>query len=76
MEYSEEEKRQQRNRAQREYDKRTGYKAHKQYRKQHMRQFGFTFSLENDREIIEKLDSVENKAGYVRGLIAKDIGIE
>lgn len=31
------------------------------------------FSNEGDREILEKLNSVGNKVGYIRGLIQQDI---
>lgn len=32
------------------------------------------FSLNRDRAILDKLDSVENKIGYIRDLINKDLG--
>ena len=32
------------------------------------------FSLNRDKAILDKLDSVENKIGYIRRLINKDLG--
>ena len=34
------------------------------------------FSLNRDRAILDKLDSVENKVGYIRKLINEDLGQE
>lgn len=37
------------------------------------RQIKFKFSINTDADILEKLDSVENKQGYIKELIRKDI---
>lgn len=43
------------------------------HNKEHTRQFIFRFRLDEDREIIERLESVPSKIGYVRELILRDI---
>lgn len=35
-----------------------------------------TCHLEKDADIIEKLDSVKNRQGYIKGLVRKDIKME
>ena len=37
------------------------------------RRIGLKLNLKTDADILEKLDSVENKQGYVKDLIRKDI---
>ena len=41
--------------------------------REHTRKFTFLFRIDADAKVIEKLDSCENKAQYVRGLILDDI---
>lgn len=48
-------------------------RATKKYDKAHTRQFTLKFNLKTDKDILEKLDSVENKQGYVKALIRADI---
>lgn len=43
------------------------------YNKTHMKQYLLKYHLVNDADIIEKLDSVPSKQGYVRNLIREDI---
>lgn len=44
-----------------------------QYDKENTRQIKFKFSLQYDADILEKLDSVPNKQGYIKSLIRADI---
>lgn len=44
-----------------------------QYSKENTRQIKFSFSLQYDADILEKLDSVPNKQGYIKSLIRADI---
>lgn len=37
------------------------------------KRYGFKFNLNTDRDIIDKLDSVENKQAYIKELIKKDL---
>lgn len=43
------------------------------YDKKHMKQYLLKYHLVNDADIIEKLDSVPSKQGYIRNLIREDI---
>lgn len=43
------------------------------WKKKHTRCINVRFNIENDKEILEKLDSVPNKADYIRKLILNDI---
>ena len=43
------------------------------YDKTHMKQYLLKFHIVNDADIIEKLDSLESKQGYIRHLIRNDI---
>ena len=43
------------------------------YDKTHMKHYLLKFHLANDADIIEKLNSMESKQGYIRQLIRDDI---
>ena len=43
------------------------------YDNQHTRQIKFKFNTATDSDILEKLDSVENKQGYIKELIRRDL---
>ena len=40
------------------------------------KQYHLKLNLKEDKEIIAKLDSLQNKQGYIKSLIKADIGIE
>lgn len=48
-------------------------KAQAKYDKANTRQITFKFNITNDADILEKLDSVENRQGYIKELIRKDM---
>ncbi|MCR5797638.1 MAG: hypothetical protein K6G63_06945 [Eubacterium sp.] len=48
-------------------------RAVKKYDKENTRTFAFKFNKKNDSDIIEKLDTVHNRAGYIKELIRRDI---
>ena len=52
------------------------YKSQNKYDANNTRRFGLKLNLKTDRELIQKLDSVENIQGYLKGLIAADIKTE
>ncbi len=58
---------------QREYEKRTGYAAQRKYDKENTKSFTFRFVKKTESDLIEKLESVENKSGYIKQLIRDDI---
>lgn len=43
------------------------------YAKKKIKKMTFSFNRETDADILEKLESVDNKQGYIKGLIRKDI---
>ncbi len=45
----------------------------KRYRKKNVRRISFDFVVTTESDILEKLDSVPNRAGYVKALIRADI---
>lgn len=51
----------------------TSPKAVKKWQAAHIKRYGFPVSLDNDRDIIAKLDTVENKSAYIKQLIRSDI---
>lgn len=58
---------------QREYEKRTGYAAQSKYNKEKTRRYTISAMMNTEQDIIQKLDSVENKNGYIKKLIRADI---
>lgn len=42
----------------------------------HTKQIKLKLNLKTDADIIKKLEEVENKQGYIKSLIRKDIGLE
>lgn len=58
---------------QREYEKRTKYSAQSKYNKEKTRRYTISAMINTEYDIIQKLDSVENKNGYIKSLIRKDI---
>lgn len=61
---------------QKEYEKRTNYAAQKKYHKEKSRALNMKLFIATESDIIEKLDSVPNKAGYIKQLIREDIARE
>lgn len=58
---------------QREYEKRTGYAAQNKYLKERGKSVAMRLIHPQDDDILEKLDSVPSKAGYIKRLIREDI---
>ena len=54
------------------YDEKANARSQR-YQSGHIRQIKFGFSIEYDADILEKLDSVQNKQGYIKDLIRADI---
>ena len=44
------------------------------YQKKSMKTISIRFHKTNDKDVIEKLESVENKTDYIRQLIKKELG--
>ena len=51
----------------------TSAKAVKKWQSQHVKRYGFPVMIDTEPEVIEKLESVPNKSGYIKDLIKKDI---
>ena len=58
---------------QREYAKRTGYAAEKRSNKKNSKLETIRLSYSTDGDILKKLESIENKSGYIKKLIREDI---
>lgn len=56
-----------------EQKKKSRQKATNKFLKEHMKVYTFRFHKDNQRDIIEHLDSQKNKAGYIADLIRKDL---
>ena len=70
--YSEEEARERRNERQRDYAKRTNHAAtNKAHEK--TKTFLLRISFNTEKQIIDKLEKEDNKNGYIKALILKDI---
>ena len=48
-------------------------KASMKYNEKNTKQIKFSFNLKTDADILEKLDSVPNKQGYIKELIRNDL---
>lgn len=59
--------------AQKEYEKRTKYAAQNKYLKEKSKRYVIQVMFATESDIISKLDSVDNKAGYIKRLIREDI---
>lgn len=70
---TEEEARQRKNQRQREYSKATNYASQKEYNKQHGKNVNFRVFTPQDDDIINFMETVPNKAGYLKDLIRADI---
>lgn len=71
--YTDEEARERKNARQKEYEKKTGYSAQNKYGKEKTRRYTISAMINTEQDIIQKLDSVENKNGYIKALIREDI---
>lgn len=58
---------------QREYEKRTNYAAQNKYLKEKSKRYVIQAMISTESDIISKLESVDNKAGYIKRLIRDDI---
>lgn len=58
---------------QRAYEKRTGYAAQAKYEKESVKRYVLKVMMNTEIDIIEHLEKQENKNGYLKNLIRKDI---
>lgn len=58
---------------QREYEKRTNYAAQTKYIKEKTKRYVFNCVFNTEQDMIDFLDGKENKAGYIKELIRKDM---
>ncbi len=49
-------------------------KANKKYDENNTKQIKLKLNLKTDKDILDKLNSVDNKQGYIKKLIREDIG--
>lgn len=53
--------------------KKDKYAPQKRYNAKYVRQIKFVCNTNTEQDILDKLDSVENKNGYIKALIRADI---
>jgi hypothetical protein len=58
---------------QKDYLKRTGYAANKRYNKENTKVYAVRLVINTEQDIINQLESVDNKSGYIKSLIRADI---
>lgn len=58
---------------QRDYAKRSNYAAQNKYAKNNTKHFGIILNINTDTDIIDWLSKQENKQGYIKSLIRKDM---
>ncbi|MEE0872000.1 MAG: hypothetical protein UIH27_00840 [Ruminococcus sp.] len=71
--YTAEEARERKNARQREYAKKTHYRATTKSEKENTRRYVVKAAYSTDADIIEWLESIDNKMGYIKQLIRDDI---
>jgi hypothetical protein len=71
--FTPEEARERKNARQREYAKRTGYKASAESMKKNVRRVVLNLSNNTDADIIKWLESKDNMMGYMKELIREDM---
>lgn len=49
------------------------YESQERYAQKNKKKYTFAFMKSTEADLIEKLESVENKAGYIKSLIRADI---
>lgn len=58
---------------QQDYARRTGYAAQRKYDKENAWRMQLKFIQSTESDLIEKLESVPNKSGYIKSLIRADL---
>ena len=61
------------NDSQKKYEKKTGYAAQLKYGREKTRRYTISAMTNTEQDVIQKLDSVENKNGYIKARIRADI---
>lgn len=71
--FTTEEAKERKNQRQKEYNKATNYASQKEYNKERGKNINFRVFVPQDDDIIEFLETLPNKAGYMKDLIRTDI---
>jgi len=61
------------NEIQRDYEKRTGYAAQAKYEKANITRINLALNNKTDADILEKLETVPNKQGFIKESIRKNM---
>lgn len=56
---------------QKEYEKRTGHAAQAKYNKENTKQIAFVLNYKSDEDILEQLEKVSSKNGYIKECIRR-----
>jgi hypothetical protein len=60
---------------QKEYQKRTKYAANLKWKKRNIIRISFELNKDTDKKLVQKMESLDNKNGYLKQLIRQDIDI-
>lgn len=71
--FTEEEARERKNARQREYARKTGYASNAKYNADKTKMIGIRFVLSTEQDLLDYLETKENKSGYVKNLIRADM---
>lgn len=71
--FTPEEARERKNQRQKEYDVATNYASQREYNKERGKNINFRVFVPQDNDILEFLETLPNKAGYLKDLIRADI---
>lgn len=71
--FTPEEARERKNQRQREYSKATNFASQREYNKKRSKNINFRVFKPQDNDILEFLETLPNKAGYMKSLIRADI---
>ena len=71
--FTEEEARERKNARQREYAKRTGYVSNSQYNAEKTKMIGIRFVISTEQDLLDYLETKDNKSGYIKDLIRTDM---
>lgn len=59
--------------AQKRYEKKTKHAAQSKYDKENTKRYVIKVMLRTESDIIQKLETITNKSGYIKNLIRQDI---
>ena len=71
--FTAEEARERKNARQREYARKTGYASNSQYNAEKTKMIGIRFVISTEQDLLDYLETKDNKSGYIKDLIRADM---